>query len=195
MLYRLYLFFLLPLKRMWIRALNMRTQRLSGRCTNKLTWQALRLSLISTWLVWVPTHMYTWYKKTRRKRKRVSSVKIKLTNNSSADWDHSRRYLFAIIQQHDVIISQVVLTEVWAFLRHGEITFLIGTSERRRGRGREDMFIYSEQGLDNKTFMRPTTKGSLTWRDERVSCTLHPRRTVSENQFPPRRSSLAPPLH
>lgn len=25
-----------------------------------LTWQALRLSLISTWLVWVPTHMYTW---------------------------------------------------------------------------------------------------------------------------------------
>lgn len=27
-----------------------------------LTWQALRLSLISTWLVWVPTHMYTWNK-------------------------------------------------------------------------------------------------------------------------------------
>lgn len=27
---------------------------------NTLTWQALRLSLISTWLVWEPTHMYTW---------------------------------------------------------------------------------------------------------------------------------------
>ena len=28
----------------------------------QLTWQALRLSLISTWLVWEPTHMYTWRK-------------------------------------------------------------------------------------------------------------------------------------
>lgn len=25
--------------------------------TQGLTWHALRLSLISTWLVWVPTHM------------------------------------------------------------------------------------------------------------------------------------------
>lgn len=30
--------------------------------TNALTWQALRLSLISTWLVWEPTHIYTWGK-------------------------------------------------------------------------------------------------------------------------------------
>lgn len=45
-------------------------------------------------------------------------------------------YLFAVVQQHDVIISQVVLTEVWALLRHREITLLIGTSEGRRGRGR-----------------------------------------------------------
>lgn len=27
-----------------------------------LTWQAFRLSLISTWLVWEPTHMYTWWR-------------------------------------------------------------------------------------------------------------------------------------
>lgn len=25
--------------------------------STQLTWQAFRLSLISTWLVWVPTHM------------------------------------------------------------------------------------------------------------------------------------------
>lgn len=166
---RLYLFFLLPLKGMQTWALNMRTQRLNGRCTNKLTWQALRLSLISTWLVWVPTHMYTWYEKTHRRR---SLILTELTNNSSADWDHLRRYLFAIIQQHDVIISQVILTEVWAFLRHGEITFLIGTSEQRRGRGREEewtcSFIVSRALLDNWTLMRPTLRKRFTYLKRRA---------------------------
>lgn len=152
---------------MWIWALNVRTQRLSGRCTNQLTWQALRLSLISTWLVWVPTHMYTWYEKTHRQR--VSFILTELTNNSSADWDHSRRYLFAIIQQHDVIISQVVLTEVWAFLRHREITFLIGTSEQRRGRGREEEWTFMVNwGLTIKPSWDETLRKRFTYLKRRA---------------------------
>lgn len=43
----------------------------------------------------------------------------------------------AVVQQHDVIIGQVVLTEVWALLWHGEITLLIGTPEGERGRRRK----------------------------------------------------------
>lgn len=53
-------------------------------------------------------------------------------------------YLFAVVQQHDVVISQVVLTEVGALLRHREITFLVRTPEGGRG-GREINRGESEQ--------------------------------------------------
>lgn len=44
----------------------------------------------------------------------------------------NRLYLFAVIQQHDVIISQVILAEVWALLWHREITFLVWTPEAEK---------------------------------------------------------------
>lgn len=114
----------------------------------KLTWQALRLSLISTWLVWVPTHMYTWWEKTHR-------VKWPWLN---PDWGRSvsRRaptgYLLAVIQQHDVVVGQVVLAEVRALLWHGEVAFLVGTSEKARSGGISSMHARTYQ-----TFF-------LTWR-------------------------------
>lgn len=77
------------------------------RDARNFTWQALRLSLISTWLVWVPTHMYTWWEKTH-------NVRLTLIV-SLVRWLECRPpagYLLAVIQQHDVVVGQVVLAEV-----------------------------------------------------------------------------------
>lgn len=37
-------------------------------------------------------------------------------------------YLFSIVQEHDVIISQIILTKVRAFLRYRKVAFFIGAS-------------------------------------------------------------------
>lgn len=60
-------------------------------------------------------------------------------------------YLFAVVQQHDVIISQVVLTEVRALLRHREITLLIRTPERKRN---------EQQGNEQRTEKSDMRRGT-----------------------------------
>ncbi len=40
-------------------------------------------------------------------------------------------YLFPIVQKHDVVIGQVILTEVWALLWYGKVTLLIGAPETK----------------------------------------------------------------
>lgn len=97
-------------------------------------------------------------------------------------------YLFAIVQQHDVIVGQIVLTEVWALLRNREIAFLIGTSEGRRNQGTS-----SSSTCIFYKFLKNVMKYRLTWRAENVSYNQRLRHMASENQSPPRRSSLAPP--
>lgn len=104
---------------------------------NTLTWQALRLSLISTWLVWEPTHMYTW------RKERFVCDHIKTNTPPSPRTRSDQWYLFAIVQQHNVIVGQIVLTEVWALLRNREIAFLIGASEGWRDQDHHHLHVLS----------------------------------------------------
>lgn len=88
------------------------------------TWQAFRLSLISTWLVWVPTHMYTC--KTHASREAQRPLGAKFGQSLALINIRVSAYFFSIVQKHDVIISQIILTKVRAFLRYGKVAFLIG---------------------------------------------------------------------
>ncbi len=40
-------------------------------------------------------------------------------------------YLFPIVQKHDVVIGQVILTEVGALLGYSKVTLLIGAPETK----------------------------------------------------------------
>lgn len=40
-----------------------------------------------------------------------------------------QEHLVAVVQDHDVVVRQVVLAEIGAFFRHSEISLLVGASE------------------------------------------------------------------
>ena len=43
---------------------------------------------------------------------------------------HPEEDVLAAVEDHDVVMGQVVLTKVGALLAHREVTFLVGTSEK-----------------------------------------------------------------
>lgn len=41
-----------------------------------------------------------------------------------------QEHLLAVVQDHDVVVGQIVLAKVGALLRHGEVALLIGAAEQ-----------------------------------------------------------------
>ncbi len=69
-------------------------------------------------------HVNLRNKQTNSSATEITAKRICLTANM-------KLYLFPIVQKHDVVIGQVILTEVGALLGYSKVTLLIGAPETK----------------------------------------------------------------